>query len=68
MRQRIYNIHNSKDSIEYRVAGLLHRPNGPAWCDKNGGNWGWWLNGSYHRYYGPVGTNGRWCVHDTKIK
>lgn len=46
---------------------LYHKPNGPAkeWDD---GDWGWWLYGRAHRYYGQAFNNGAWINHGEHIK
>jgi hypothetical protein len=59
---------------DYIVNGLLHRANGPAysygnvwWLDGEE-EWGWFLRGEPHRYYGPQGHGGKWWIHCKFIK
>lgn len=52
---------------EYRLDGMLHRPNGPAveWGDKSGY---WMLFGARHRYYGRPSAWYAWIIHGKVIK
>ena len=53
---------NSVGITQYRLDGVFHNPIGPAMIWRNG-EWGWWLNGLPHRYYGTQTSVGTWCVH-----
>jgi hypothetical protein len=44
------------DRVCYRLNGVPHRPNGPAFEWPNG-DWSWSLYGKIHRYYGPAACN-----------
>lgn len=55
------------DCVEYYKDDIIHRSNGPAriWNDGVGG---WYINGEYHRYYGPQDIDGSWWLHGIRIK
>ena len=50
-----------------RVNGRLHGANSPAVIHNNG-DWFWYLNGVWHRYYGPQNFTNAWWIHHTRIK
>ena len=63
--------------LEYRLNGLMHRANGPAFLNVNRiDNGSWYLFGNRHRYYSPhvfMPSNGleivsEWIIHGEKIK
>lgn len=55
-------------AIEYRLNDILHKTNGPAIQWKETNWYTWWLNGIWHRYYGPQDQNGFWRIHGRTIK
>ena len=48
-------------SIVYAIGNKKHRVDGPAVMWHNG-TWAWWLNGEWHRYYGPRANYDRLCA------
>lgn len=53
--------------IEYRVNGVTHRTNGPAF-EYTDGAWDWLLYDKWHRYYGPGDNWGEWWIHGEMVK
>lgn len=54
---------------EHKKNNKRHRVNGPAviWSDGTGY---WWLNGDWHRYYGPRTKNAtaEWWINGRHVK
>jgi hypothetical protein len=55
------------NSIDLRHDEDWHNTNGPILWE-NGNRWEWWLFDGYHRYYGPQDSDGKWFLHNKRIK
>ena len=60
--------HDYFTHIAYMLNELLHRTDGPARIWNASGDWGWYLYGMRHRYYGPSSRAGHWFLHDRGVK
>jgi hypothetical protein len=67
------------ECVRYRLNGVPHRTNGPAFEWLNG-DWSWALHGKIHRYYGLAGSNAMidifhesrkikfWVLHGERVR
>jgi hypothetical protein len=54
--------------IEFRVNYMLHQQDTPARIWKASDSSTWYLNGGWHRYYGPAISPGNyWYIHNVSI-
>jgi hypothetical protein len=68
MLERIEFMIHDMYGVEYRQAGVKHRPNGPAFVMEEHSWYIWYLYGHKHRYYGYCNPVNMWWIHGEQIK